>query len=199
MNRSFFFCLAACRTRSRPAVALSRLGVRSALGSNVFPSVPSLRSAGSTVDCSALFACFFTTMEGSDFSWSCIIGYGSAPSRCGPLIRKRPNTRPPGSRAESIRACQGLRPRRADHTLALTRVIVLPSAGQTASTLRTKLSRLNGWPAQSPADASRSASRWRHARLGADVVRYSFITVDLHHLLPAGLPGAPDPDYLFVI
>jgi hypothetical protein len=27
------------------------------------------------------------------------------------------------------------------------------------------------------------------ARLGADVVRYSFIAVDLHHLLHAGLPA----------
>jgi hypothetical protein len=27
------------------------------------------------------------------------------------------------------------------------------------------------------------------ARLGADVVRYSFIVVDLHHLLLAGLPA----------
>ena len=32
----------------------------------------------------------------------------------------------------------------------------------------------------------------RHARLGADVGRYSLIAVDLHHLLPAGLP-AHDP------
>jgi hypothetical protein len=29
------------------------------------------------------------------------------------------------------------------------------------------------------------------ARLGADVVRYSFIAVDLHHLLLAGLPAYP--------
>jgi hypothetical protein len=29
------------------------------------------------------------------------------------------------------------------------------------------------------------------ARLGADVVRYSFIAVDLHHLLFAGLPAHP--------
>ena len=27
------------------------------------------------------------------------------------------------------------------------------------------------------------------ARLGADVVRYAFIVMDLHHLLPAGLPA----------
>lgn len=29
----------------------------------------------------------------------------------------------------------------------------------------------------------------RHARLGADVDRYSFIVVDLHHILLAGLPA----------
>jgi hypothetical protein len=28
-----------------------------------------------------------------------------------------------------------------------------------------------------------------HARLGADVVRYSFIVMDLHHLLLTGLPA----------
>jgi hypothetical protein len=28
-----------------------------------------------------------------------------------------------------------------------------------------------------------------HARLGADVDRYSFIAVDFHHLLLAGLPA----------
>jgi hypothetical protein len=30
-----------------------------------------------------------------------------------------------------------------------------------------------------------------HARLGADVVRYSFIAVDFHHLHLAGLPAHP--------
>jgi hypothetical protein len=31
-----------------------------------------------------------------------------------------------------------------------------------------------------------------HARLGADVVRYTFIAVDFHHLHLAGLPAHPD-------
>ena len=31
------------------------------------------------------------------------------------------------------------------------------------------------------------------ARLGADVDRYSFIVMDLHHLLPAGLPAHSHP------
>ena len=46
------------------------------------------------------------------------------------------------------------------------------------------LSRLNGWPMLSPTDASSFATH------GADVVRYSFIAVDFHHLLLAGLTGA---------
>jgi hypothetical protein len=77
--------------------------------------------------------------------------------------------------------------------LAFTHAIVLPSAGQTASALRTMLSRLNGWPIRSPTDASRPASRPAHARLRADVDRYSFIAVDLHHLLLAGLPAHLTP------
>ena len=81
--------------------------------------------------------------------------------------------------------------------LALTHAIVLPSASQTASALRSKLSRLNGWPIRSPADASRPASRPKHARLRADVVRYAFIAVDLHHLLLAGLPAHPTPIFRF--
>ena len=36
------------------------------------------------------------TEVASDFSCSCIIGYGSSPSRCGPVVSfPRPNTRPP--------------------------------------------------------------------------------------------------------
>jgi len=81
--------------------------------------------------------------------------------------------------------------------LALTHTIVLPSAGQTASALRSKLSRLNGWPIRSLADASRPASRPEHARLRADVDRYSFIVVDFHHLLLAGLPAHLTPFYSF--
>src|SRR5262249_33074400 len=65
--------------------------------------------------------------------------------------------------------------------------------GQTASALRTMLSRLNGWPIRSHADASPPASRHQRARLRADVVRYSFIVVDLHHLFLAGLPAHLTP------
>ena len=52
-----------------------------------------------------------------------------------------------------------------------------------------KFSRLNGWPMRSPADASPTPSRAPAHGSGADVVRYSFIAVDFHHLLLAGLPA----------
>ena len=98
--------------------------------------------------------------------------------------------RSPGSRTRSFRTCQGLRPRRVGRALAIARPSVLPSVKQTTSApgIRT-VSRLDGWPMRSPADASPAPSRTRCARLGADVDRYSFIVVDLHHLLLAGLPA----------
>ena len=52
------------------------------------------------------------------------------------------------------------------------------------------LSRLNGWPMRTPANASPSPSRDPAHDSGADVVRYSFIAMDLHHLLLAGFSGA---------
>src|ERR1700736_1311793 len=100
-----------------------------------------------------------------------------------------PTRRPPGSRTWSVRTCQVLRPRRVAQALALALLDILPSATQTASTPGISfLSRLKGWPARSPTDTSPTSSRMP-ARLGADVVRYSFIVVDLHHLLLAGLPA----------
>ena len=83
----------------------------------------------------ALFAGFIATMAGSDFSRPCIIGFGSSPSRCGPrpLVAARPGARSPGSRARSVHACQGLRPRRAGPPLAMARRTVLPSTQLTVS------------------------------------------------------------------
>ena len=61
---------------------------------------------------------------------------------------------------------------------------------KTASAPRiSSLSRLNGWPVRSPTDASPTSSRMPAHGSGADAVRYSFIVVDLHHLLLAGLPA----------
>ena len=49
-----------------------------------FLLVPVLGSTGSATGRPALFVGFAATMTESDFSESCIIGFGSSPSRCGP-------------------------------------------------------------------------------------------------------------------
>jgi hypothetical protein len=84
VNRSFFLCLAACRTRSSAWVTRIRLCARCVLCWPTFPLVPGLGSAGSAAGCPALFVGFVATMPESDFSGSCISGYGSSPSRHGP-------------------------------------------------------------------------------------------------------------------
>ena len=50
-----------------------------------FPLASALGSTGSAADRSALFVGFTATMAESDFLPPCFIGYGSSPSRCGPL------------------------------------------------------------------------------------------------------------------
>src|SRR5258708_26463503 len=55
------------------------------------------------------------------------------PTRTALQQLKRPSSRSPGSRAKSVPTCQGLRPRRAEPALALSRLSVLPSATLTAS------------------------------------------------------------------
>jgi len=73
----------------------------------------------------------------------------------------------------------------------MSRLSMLPSTfGTVSASGMISLSRFNGWPMLSPADASPVPSRDACARLGADVDRYSFIVVDLHHLLLAGCTGA---------
>src|ERR1019366_6739280 len=134
VNFSFFPCLATCRTRSSACDTLSRSCARRVLCWPTFPLVPVLRSTGSAADCSALFVGFAATTTESDFSGSFITGYDSSSSRCGPAVSiRRPNARPPGSRAKSFHNCQGLRPRQAGRTLALTRPSMLPSVKMNTS------------------------------------------------------------------
>ncbi|MDR6413101.1 hypothetical protein J2797_006372 [Paraburkholderia terricola] len=119
-NRSFFRCLAACRTRSSACGTLARFCARHVCDWSVFPLVPALGSTHSAASFPALFAGFFATMAESDFSRPFIIGYGSSPSRCGPAHAATGQTGDlPVSRTRSVRACQGLRPRRADGVLAI--------------------------------------------------------------------------------
>ena len=161
VNLSFFLCLATCRTRSSACDTLARSCARRVLCWPTFPLVSVLGSTGSAADRSALFVGFPATTTASDFSGLYIIGYDSSSSRCGPAVSiRRPSPRPPGSRAKSFHTCQGLRPRRAGQALALARPSMLPSVILNTSTLGTiLLSRLNGWPMRSPADASPSPSR----------------------------------------
>jgi len=63
--------------------------------------------------------------------------------------------------------CEGLRPRRAVGTLALSRSAMSPSVGiKTSAPGIYGLSRLNGWPMRSPADASPAPSRAQTHGLG---------------------------------
>src|SRR5258707_15387494 len=55
------------------------------------------------------------------------------PIRTAPKQLKRSSKRSPGSRAKSVPTCQGLRPRRAEQSLALTRLPILLSTTLTAS------------------------------------------------------------------
>ena len=96
--------------------------------------------------------------------------------------------RSPSSRTRSVGTCQGLRPRRAVQTLAITRLSVLPSASRKASAPRNYANFVVQWlayaiPYRRFADTLTEAC----ARLGANVDRYSFITADSHHLLLASL------------
>jgi hypothetical protein len=74
--------------------------------------------------------------------------------------------------------------------LAMSHPLVLPSANVTtsASWMRS-ISRLNGWPACAPVNASPSTSRYAAHDSGVGVVRETLTVMDFHHLLPAGLPA----------
>jgi len=84
VNCSFFHCLAALRTRSNAWVTRARPSVRCVFCWSALPLVPGLGSTDSAAGRPALFVGFVATTPESDFSESCISGYGSSPSRCGP-------------------------------------------------------------------------------------------------------------------
>src|SRR5208337_904940 len=88
VNRSSLFTLAVCRTRSRPWDAPCRLGVQGVPSCSAFSSAPALGSTNSSAGRPAPFARFTATQAESDPSSPCIIGFGSSPSRCGPLTSR---------------------------------------------------------------------------------------------------------------
>ena len=157
-----------------------------------FPLAPALRSTDSAASRPALFTSFAATMAESDFPRPYIIGYGSSPSRCVPaaVCCAWSDVGSPGSHATSFHTCQVLRPRRAVWALAFTRPSVLPSAFATASAPGiTNLCEAQWLACVFPYRRFAAALTGDCARLGADVVSYSFIVSDLHRLLVAGLPA----------
>jgi hypothetical protein len=62
----------------------SRRRVRAVRCTSAFLAIPPLPSIDSATSKPVLFADFVGTTSESDFSGSCIIGFGSSPSRCGP-------------------------------------------------------------------------------------------------------------------
>src|SRR5271166_1703626 len=161
VNRSFFLCLAACRMRSSACDTLARSCARRVLCWSAFHLVPALGSTGSAADRSALFVGFPATTTESDSSGPCIVGYDSSSSRRGPAVSsRRPNPRPPGSRAKSFRTCSGSS---TTPDWVSARVIALPMLPSvilnTSASGNIKLSRLDGWPMRSPVNASPASSR----------------------------------------
>ena len=97
--------------------------------------------------------------------------------------------RSPGFRPRSLHICQGLRPRRTGHALALARIPVLPSAHDNGVGVPID-SFVAQWLAyRHPCRRFAPGLTADDARLGADGVRYSFIVVDWRHLLLADLPA----------
>jgi hypothetical protein len=103
--------------------------------------------------------------------------------------RHWPDLGPPGSRARSFDTCQVLRPRRVNQALAITRLVVLPSAFETESAPGNSDFVARWLACALPYRRFVDVLANDNARLGADADRYSFIVSDFHRLLPAGLPA----------
>ena len=178
--------------RSSACDTVSRLCARPVLCWLAFPSASALGSTGSAADRSALFVGFPATVAESRLPTSVHhrLRLLAFPVRTRQSTCRWSVVGSPGSRARSFRTCQCLRPRRAVWALAISRPSVLPSvSGTTSAPGMRVLSRLNGWPMRSPVNASQLPSRATAHELGVDSVRYSFIVMDFHHLLLAGLPA----------
>src|SRR5262244_3340442 len=193
---SSFLSLAAFRTRSSACDTRSRPWVRCVLCSLAFPLAPALcstNSAASETPClawalaSALFIGFPPRIAGSDFSRSCIVGYGSSPSRRGP--------------AALDRAVDALPVPRDKERLHMPGSLTTPgrTAARAVAPVHIAFHYCNGVGTR---NHKSYAAQWlacalpyrrfaiAGARLGADAVRYSFIVADFHRLLLAGLTGA---------
>jgi hypothetical protein len=101
-------------------------------------------------------------MPKSDFSVSCISGYGSSPSRCGPYASKEVMADPEISRFpyKELPYMPGsaTTPGQAD-ACDCAPVRVAFRSVDSVGARENILSRLNGWPVCSPTDASQISSR----------------------------------------
>jgi len=124
----------ACRTRSSAWVTRARSCARCVLCWPAFPLVSGLGSARSADGSPPLFAGFSATTPKSDFSCPFIIGYGSSPSRYGPvrLEATRPGKRSPRFRRVPFERDVALDPGRATEP-RIAAPPMLPSASSTAS------------------------------------------------------------------
>jgi len=159
---------------------------------STFPLVSGLGSTNSAAGDPALFVGLIATMPKSDFSVSCISGYGSSPSRSGPCTQGTWSTRrSPGSRAGSFHTCQGLRPRRVGRMLAVAHPPVLPSAQLAASAPGITLFRgsMAGLYAPLPTlrRYPRGSLRTARGRCGSLILHRN----GLSPLTPCRSPGAP--------
>ena len=192
MNCSFFLCLAASRTRPSAWVTRSRPCVRSVLCCSAFPLVPGLGSTGSATGRPALFVGFIATMPESDFSGSCISGYGSSPSRYGPSDPTGPMADPEISRFPHKERPYMPGSQTTPGPTGARNNAPADFAFRQVNNVGTRID--NGFAAQwlaytlpyrRFADVLADAC----ARIGGDVDCYSFIAVDFHHILLASLPA----------
>jgi hypothetical protein len=182
------------RTRFGPRDAPSRLGVRSVPPSPAFSLAPALGSTNSSAVRPVSFARFAAVMAESDSSSPCIVGFGSSPSRCGPLTSRAAKvevsrfpveefTYMPVSSTTQDRTCA----RVAAHPRLAFRCdngVGVPIDSFAAQWLAYRRPCRRFAPGLAADDA----------RLGADVVRYSFIASGLAPPTPRRPPGAPSPE-----
>jgi len=173
--------------RSNAWVTRARLCVRCVLCWSVFPMVPGLGSANSATCRPALFIGFIATMPESDFSGSCISGFGSSPSRCGPFGHNSAYGRyrdlPVPAQGASVYA------RVQDHAAGSRNDAPASVAFRGVNNVGTRV--YNAFAAQWLAYTlpyRRSSRRTAHGS-GATWVATPSIAVDSHHTLLAGLPA----------
>ena len=157
---------------------------------STFLPVPALRSTCSAAGSPALFHGFVATMAKSDFSGSCIIGFDSSSSRCGPADFSPGQTRdlPVPAQGTSTHARSPTAPGRPGARNRAPGRVALHQ--QNGVGTRFDVAFAAQWLAYAiPYRRFAGILTDTDARLGADVVCYSFIVVDLHHLLLAGLPA----------